>query len=323
MSKVSIIIVTWNSRDYLRACLDALTENERGDQAEVFVVDNASSDGSAELVRASYPHVSLKEADVNLGFAAANNLAIGACSSEYLLLLNPDTVVHPGAIHALVEFMEAHPGAWAAGPMLLNADGSLQRTGVRFPSVWNMAVEALFLDRAFPKSRIFGRHRELYCYPLLARKVDFVQGSCLMVRREPVLERVGLLDDGYFMYFEETDWCFRMKKENGEVWLCPSARVVHFGGGEQGHYDAQRVYYFHESLFRFAGKHFSLAKRVMTRIIIFVRSILRVLAWAILLLFNPRLRRKAISPLKGYGRVLLLCFRSHTRIGLPRTKGTL
>ncbi|MGA9118027.1 MAG: hypothetical protein WB699_01565, partial [Bacteroidota bacterium] len=90
-----------------------------------------------------------------------------------------------------------------------------------------------------------------------------------------------------------------------------------------GHYDAQRVYYFHESLFRFAGKHFSLAKRVMTRIIIFVRSILRLLAWAILLLFNPRLHRKAISPLKGYVRVLLLCFRSHTRIGLPRTRETL
>lgn len=308
MHKTTIVIVSWNSRDYLRRCLESLQSAGVPEVAEIVVVDNASTDGSQGLVREDFPFVSLVALDRNIGFAGANNVAMRNAKTAYVLLLNPDTEVVGQAVQELVRFMDGRPEVWGAGPALLNGDRTPQRTGVRFPSTWNILVEALYLDRMFPRSRIFGRHRELFADASMPRKVDFVQGSCLIVRTHKVLPLVGYLDEQYFMYFEETDWCFRIKKAGGEIWICPEARVVHHGGGEEGHFDEKRVVYYHQGLFRYLRKHSTPLARIAVRAVVLLRSLIRILSWLIIMVIRPSVRAKASSTLRGYLRVLLLCF---------------
>jgi len=308
MNKTTIVIVSWNTRDYLRSCLQSLETAGVTETAEIVVVDNASSDGSQEMIKSQFPFVSLQALDRNVGFAAANNRAMRFAKTPYILLLNPDAEVVGQAVQELVSFMDRRPEVWAAGPLFLNSDRTPQRTGVRFPSVWNLIVETLFLDRLFARSRLFGRHKELYVDDTRPRAVDYVQGACLIVRSYMVLPNVGLLDDKYFVYFEETDWCYRMKKIGGQVWICPYATVVHHGGGAEGHFDRKRVIYYHQGLFRYARKHCSLLKRGAIRVVIFMRSLLRIFTWGATIVIRPSMRKMAFSTLRGYLRVLPLCF---------------
>jgi len=298
---LSIIIVTWNCKAYLRDCLASL---QRENAQEIVVVDNGSTDGTVETAQAAVGSVRVIQNQCNVGFARASNQGLRESHCAYALLLNPDTIVRPGAMLRLVEFMEHHPNAWGAGPALLNGDGTLQRTGVRFPSAWNLFVEALFLDRLFPMTRLFGSHRELYEDPQRARRVDFVQGSCLMVRREDVLEKVGLLDERFFMYFEETDWCRRIGDAGGEVWYVPQAEVVHFGGGEFGHYDERRLLAYHRSLFLFFAKHAGAGKNEVLRVIVAVRTMVRLLVWGMAGVVRPSKRGRAWNAARGYWRVM-------------------
>jgi GT2 family glycosyltransferase len=222
-----------------------------------------------------------------------------------VLLLNPDTILQEGAIDRLIQCMDAHPGVFAAGPQVHNRDGSLQRTGVRFPSIRNIFFESLFLDRAFPRSRVFGAHKALYDDPATERSVDYVQGSCLIVRAEAIA-RVGILDEDFFMYFEETDWCYRMRQAGGKVLICPSASVIHFGGEESSHYGEQRLLNYHRSLLQFFAKHHSLSDRLLLRIVLSMRCCVRMAAWLGIFLARGQARVEAASSLRGYWRTLLL-----------------
>jgi hypothetical protein len=201
--------------------------------------------------------------------------------------------------------MDGHENVWAAGPAMVNADGTLQRTGVRFPGNWNILVEALFLDRLYPQSRLFGRHKELFEDPGKVRGVDYVQGACLMVRFKAI-ETVGGLDEQFFMYFEETDWCYRIKAAGGDVSYCPSATVVHFGGGEAGHYDEVRLLYYHKSLLRFYRKHYSMLRSIGVRTILALRSVLRTVVWSVVAAVKPARRRSALSSAKGYLKTIVM-----------------
>jgi GT2 family glycosyltransferase len=234
---------------------------------------------------------------------------MAVATGRYLCLLNPDTIVHPGALDVLVTFLDGDTSVWACGPGLLNGDGTAQRTGVRFPSLWNIAVEAVFLDRLFPRTKLFGSHRELYVQGPEPRRVEFVQGSCIVVRRE-VKDRIGGLDERFFMYFEETDWCRRIAGAGGNVVLVPAASVTHFGGGTTGHYDERRVVHYHESLFRYFGKHRGPVAQCVVRILVFGRSCVRVLLWLMISVCMPRLRAAAFSSMRGYAHVLGLVFTS-------------
>ena len=305
MPELSIVIVTWNSRKDIDRCLHALSASGTRTPMEILVVDNASGDGTAAFVQSAFPGVVVLMSGTNAGFASGNNLALNRAQGRYLLLLNPDTVVHPGALDVLVRFMDDHPGVWACGPPLFNADGSPQRTGVRFPGIWNLLVESLFLDRAFPGTRLFGGHRQLYCDPEVPRSVDYLQGSCLLVRRS-AMERVGELDEGFFMYFEETDWCRRMKEAGGEVWYVPGPGVIHFGGGATGHYDEPRLLFYHRSLLRFFRKHHSPAAGVVLRLMLVFRSMIRIAVWSVYGIAHVPHRAAAASARRGYLRVLLL-----------------
>lgn len=303
MLDLAIIIVSWNCREYLSGCLRSIVSSGTQSRYTVLVVDNDSSDGTVPYIREMFPSIRILTNTSNVGFAAANNQGMRGVQSRYVLLLNPDTLLHPGALDAMIGFMDEHTDAWAAGPAIVNADGSRQHSGVRFPSNWNIAAEALFLDRLFPRSKLFGRHKELYEDPGRVREVDYLQGSCLMVRTEAI-GIIGDLDEQFFMYFEETDWCYRMKHAGGKVLYCPMATVVHFGGNEPGHFDEHRLVYYHRSLLLFYRKHFTSGKAVVLRFLLVIRSLLRIILWGGTGMLRPALRHSAISSARGYARTL-------------------
>jgi GT2 family glycosyltransferase len=305
MHDLAVIVVTWNSRDYIEMCLKSVGSISSRITVGVVVIDNNSTDGTPQIIKDNFPEVTLINNPLNQGFAAANNVGIKRSMSRYLLLLNPDTIVRPGALEGLVGFMDSHQECWAAGPALFNGDGSPQRTGVRFPSTWNIVVESLFLDRLWPRSRIFGRHRALYEDPAKARPVDFVQGSCMIVRRE-VIDAVGGLDEEFFMYFEETDWCYRMKQAGGKVYYTPDGEVIHFGGGTVAHYDERRLLHYHRSLLLFYRKHSGAIAGMLVRAVLLVRSVVRMVLWGGIGISRTSLRTKALSSARGYAKVIPL-----------------
>ncbi|MDE3058276.1 MAG: glycosyltransferase family 2 protein, partial [Bacteroidota bacterium] len=212
------------------------------------------------------------------------------------------------AFGTMVNFLNDTHDAAAVGPAILNGDSTPQRTGTKFPRNWNIFVEALFLDRLFPKSKLFGSHKELYIDSGVPRETDYVQGSCLMVRTS-VLQNIGYFDERFFMYFEETDLCFRIKKAGWKIWFLPAASVIHFGGGETAHYDKWRLVHYHNSLFQFYEKHYSHGARTILRGIIVVRSVLRIAAWGMIYVFRSSYRQAARSAIKGYVKTFQLVYR--------------
>lgn len=299
MVDLSIIIVSFNSRRHLDQCLGSIFNNPIKSSYELIVVDNNSSDGTVEFVQKACPQGRIIINRENKGFAAANNQAFKVVQGRYLLLLNPDTIVRNGSLDELVAFMDSHDNCGAAGTTLLNSDGKVQPTGVKFPGLWNMFVESVFLDRLFPRSRIFGRHKEGYEEGRSPRSVDYVQGTCLIVRSGTLAE-VGSFDDRFFMYFEEVDWCWRMKKAGWRVCLCPSVTIIHLGGEIRGHFDEHRLMYYHKSLLQFSTIHYGVGRTVLFRILIFCRSLIRVVVWLIVAAFQPSLRETALSSVRGY-----------------------
>jgi N-acetylglucosaminyl-diphospho-decaprenol L-rhamnosyltransferase len=230
---LSMIIVNWNTAEALAECLTAVIADCRMPNAEskignrksaieIIVVDNASTDGSAERVRRGFPQVTLIANSQNMGFAAASNQGLRLARGRYLLLLNPDTVPRPGALAALVAFMDAHPEAGIAGPRLLYADGSLQSSGRPCPTLASELRDILALYRLTGGERFWGHGRD----NSRVQEADSISGACLLIRRE-TMEEIGLLDEGYFLYFEETDWCLRAWQHGWKVYYVPQAEVVH------------------------------------------------------------------------------------------------
>ncbi|NLE76431.1 MAG: glycosyltransferase family 2 protein [Chloroflexi bacterium] len=223
---LSILIVSWNTRELLESCLESIERSwPAGDlQAEVIVVDNGSSDNSAELVQTRFPAARLIVNRENVGFARANNQGLALSQGRYVLLLNSDTVVHAGALETLHRFMEQRPQAGACGPRLLNADGSLQSScyPVLTPGreLWRLA----FLDRLWRRAT-YAQERWNTTVP---RQVEVIKGACLLLRKA-ALDQVGLLDERYFMYSEEMDLCYRLALAGWEMWWAPQAVVTHVG----------------------------------------------------------------------------------------------
>lgn len=224
---ISIIIVSWNTRDLLAHCLQSLEAcavNGGRFSVETFVVDNASTDGSLQMVRERFPHVHLIENGQNVGFARANNQAIPQSKGRYIVLLNSDTEVFPGAFEAMVAFMDAHPDAGGCGPMLLNADGTLQSSCHPMLTPEREFWRLMFLDRIWPTAT-YAQTRWDSSTP---RQVEVIKGACFLLRRE-ALNQVGLLDDQYFMYTEEMDLCYRLLAAGWTLWWVPGAKVKHYG----------------------------------------------------------------------------------------------
>jgi N-acetylglucosaminyl-diphospho-decaprenol L-rhamnosyltransferase len=268
MTDVSVVIVSYESRELLGRCLAALAADAGAAVSrELIVVDQASSDGTAEWLAAEHPGVRVVALDENAGFGAGNNRGAAVAQGRWLLLLNSDAFVRPGAIAELVRFGEAQPGAGAVGPRLLWPDGRLQRSCRRFPTVFRLATEYLYLRKLAPRSRILNG---FYCGEFAhdePRRVDWVTGACLLVRRE-LYEGLGGFDEAFFLYSEEVDLLRRAAKAGAETWFDPAAEVVHLWGGTAGRASAFALEEQARSHVRYLDKHASRATAARARALI-------------------------------------------------------
>jgi len=226
---VSIIVVAWNVKDLVRDCLKSVYEQTRDISFEVIYVDNASKDGTAEMVANEFPQVRIIRNNENKGFIIANNQGIEIAKGRYVLLLNSDTIVLDNAIAKTVRFADSHPDAAVVGCRVLNPDRTLQRTCFMYPSPLNMLLSAIYLYKIFPRSRFFGRELMTWWDYNDVREVQSVCG-CFSLVRNKAIDKIGYMDPTYFVYGDDPDWCYRFKKSGWKIMFTPQAEIIHYGG---------------------------------------------------------------------------------------------
>jgi len=254
---LSIVIASWNVKELLASCLASVYKSLQGTatEYEVLVVDNASSDGSADMVRERFPQARLMANVDNKGFAVANNQAMAESRGRYAVLLNPDTVLRDNALGILLRFMEDTPSAGMAGPRLVYGDGSFQHSAFGFPSLAQAFFDFFPIHYRLLESRLNGRYpRSLYASgrPFA---IDHPLGACMMVRCE-VIEQVGPLDEQFFMYCEEVDWAMRIKSAGWDVYCVPAAEVVHYAAQSTRQFRDEMFVALWRSRFRLFAKHY-------------------------------------------------------------------
>ena len=250
---LSVVTVSWNVRDLLRSCLQSVQSNCGDLKMEMIVVDSASSDGSAEMVRQEFPWVKLIASDENLGFPRANNLGIAAASGRHLMLLNPDTIVLGDALPTMVDYLDLNLSVGCVGPQLLNTDGSVQSSRRRFPTLLTGLFESTWLQPKAP-ARLLTHYYALDLPDNEQNDVDWVTGACMMVPQR-VADIVGPLDEAYFMYSEELDWCRRIKDAGWRVVYLPSAQVIHHSGKSSEQAITARHVHFQQAKLRYFRKY--------------------------------------------------------------------
>jgi GT2 family glycosyltransferase len=251
---LSVVIVTWNSREFINECLDAVYSVASSLQIEILVIDNASSDGGADLVRQHYPDVKLTVNGENLGCSAAFNQGLRESRGRYVQILCPDTIAQPGAFQEMITFLDAHPNTGAVGPKLTYPDGRPQPSCRTFPTYTIFAWEFLGVSRLLPRHPVFGRWRMGDFDHATVREVDQPRGSSLMVRRA-VIEQVGLWDEELEMFFNDVDWCRRMKDYGWKIHFLPSAWMVHYGGSSVKKIRPRMILVSHRCCFRYFRKY--------------------------------------------------------------------
>ncbi len=299
--KLSISLVNTNNRELLRACLQSLFTQEHGVEFETILVDNISNDGSAEMVATEFPQVQLIRNTQRKGFAMNHNQAIRASRGDFILVLNEDTIVRPGALKAMCDFLETHDDTGAVGCRLENPDGTLQRSCYKFPSPTRSIAENLLLVAAFPNNSLWGDYRA-WAHDAV-RYVDFVSGAAIMVRRK-VIETTGLLDEGFFIYAEETDWCRRMHKDGWKVAFTPEGTIVHYGGQSSVAIKDRQFCEFTRNQLRFIKKHHGALGGVIYRLSMLMGAVVRLTVWGGIALVAPKRREKTRQTLHLWWRIL-------------------
>ena len=223
---VAIVIVSWNTRDILRNCLQSILKETQKVSFEIFVIDNNSSDGSGAMVRTEFPAVKLVDNQQNRGFAAACNQGICSASARYILLLNPDTIVLDDAISRCVKYADGQPDVGVVGCQVVEDDHRV----FSFPTPFSLIIELSGLSRIFPRSGLFGRPKLDWWKCDREQDVDVIAGMFMLIRREAI-EQIGLMDEAFFVYFEETDWCYRLAQSGWRRVFVPFARIKHLDGG--------------------------------------------------------------------------------------------
>ena len=295
---ITIVIVNWNTRDLLRQCLRSVYDTVRDVIFEVIVVDNASGDGSAPMVREEFPDVRIIENDENRGFSAANNQALRVMRGRYALLLNTDAVLTDGAVRELFAFMEERADAAIAGGQLLHEDGRRQNSIANVPTLCSLLMNLPLLEVLFP-----GRYpskRYTHTEPL---PVESVIGACMLVRRKAI-DEVGMLDEDYFFFFEETDWALRMRAAGWKVYHVPSARIYHLQGRSIGR-DVRSRIAFYRSRYRFFGKWRGRMYNRAVRGVIFVRLIINWLLTSAGTILTAGINREMRDKWVIYSRLIL------------------
>lgn len=280
-----IIIVSYNSRRYLKDCLDSINENPLNARYEIIVVDNGSTDGSIGFLKDNYPDIKLILNNKNIGFAAANNLAIKSSDSSYILLLNSDCKVYKDSIDKLLDFMEKNKTAGIIGPKIINSDGSVQHSCRKFPSIINAAFHTILTD-IFPDNPFSRKYKLADIQRDKPVKVDWVSGSCIMIRRG-ALKDTGLLDERYFMYVEDLDLCYRMWQKNWGVFYFPCAKILHYIGGSSSNKRLVSCIRMQKSVFYFFWKNYKKSWKI-----IFIPFLILILGFRVIFTFIKNLFRK-------------------------------
>ncbi|MGE5644767.1 MAG: glycosyltransferase family 2 protein [Acidobacteriota bacterium] len=289
--KLSIVIICWNDMKVIGDCLRSIFQETHGIPFEVIVSDNGSTDGSQEFIRKNYPAVTILENGENLGFARGNNAGIRASSGEYVLILNPDTIIHDRALEKFVAFADRYPGAGAFGCRVLNRDGSLQRSARPFPSVIGDWIAALYLrplafvSSAFVSDTYTGWNGDS------ERPIDWQSGCCVMFRRD-VLNALGGFDDQFFYHYEEVDLCRRVWGAGRPILYTPDAVITHLGGQSVGRFPIRFELEKYRNRYRYYYKHFGEKGARQCRRAVLARIRVRQLGYGLLSLLAPNESRK-------------------------------
>jgi GT2 family glycosyltransferase len=285
---LSIVIVNYNTGKLLKSCLESVYAGANGTPLDIWVVDNNSRDDSLPMIKSRFPRVNVIENPCNVGFSKANNLVVSRSQCDYILLLNPDTLVIGDAIDRMVKFMEEHPRVGIAGCKVLNRDGTLQlacRRSIPTPRV--AFFRLIGLSRLFPKNRMMAEYNLTYKSPEETHEVDAVSGAFLMIRRKAV-EEIGPLDERFFMYGEELDWCLRAKQAGWAVMYHPAAQIIHYKGESTKYNSRKAAIEFHRAMYLFHKKHFARNHSPVVNAIIYAGIFLKALcSWRKLLFSSP------------------------------------
>jgi GT2 family glycosyltransferase len=294
---LSIIIVSWNAKNYLKSCLESIEKQISYETTEIIVVDNNSSDGSADLVRKYFRQVIIIENCKNLGFAKANNIGISACNGKYICLINSDVIVLASCFSKMLEFMNNNSGVGVSGPRTFNVDGTLQRSCFSYPSVWNIFCRALALDSLFPKSKLFGKRLMTFWDHDTVKSVEALNGCFLMVRKEAI-DKVGLLDEDFFFYGEDLDWCKRFNDAGWEVVFFPEAMAIHYGGASSSNSPIRFYIEMHRADMQYWKKHRGRFGVIVYVVITFIHHVIRIFGMATVYVMRPRKRIEVKGKIK-------------------------
>jgi GT2 family glycosyltransferase len=297
MLDVSIIIVAWNVRELLYNCLKSVFDETKEISFEVIYVDNASEDGSIEMVLKEFPKVKIIRNKKNEGFIRANNQGIEISKGRYVLLLNSDTVVLDDAISKVVKYADANPEAAVVGCKVLNSDETLQRNCFMLPSLLNMFLSATYLYKIFPKNRFLGRERMTWWDFDEAREVETVSGCFSLVRREAI-KQVGFMDDTYFVYGDDPDWCYRFKKSGWKIVFNPEPKIIHYGGQNTKHMADKFKLQLYGSKLIFMKLHRNQLGFPLACLLTALFFFCRVPYWFVAAIFDKNGRKKSIQTAK-------------------------
>lgn len=296
-ARVSVVIVVWNAKKYVLECLDSLREHCGKACFEIIVVDNASTDGTPELVAELYPEVKLIRNPENLGFAKANNIGIGQSSGEYVCLVNSDVKFLENCISPMVEYLSKNPSVGMVGPKMLASDGTVWRSTMRFPTIWNHFSRALGLDIAFKGSRWFGGLLMSDFDHRTTTPVEVLNGWFMVVRRS-AMERVGLLDPQFFMYGEDVDWCYRFHQAGEGVVFFAEAGAIHYGGASSSNAPLRFYLELYRATWQYWRKHHGTLAQMGFLAAFSVHHALRLLGSALTYLCLPSQRPSTANKFK-------------------------
>lgn len=292
---LSIVIVNWNTRELLGQCLASIYAHPPTAEFETLVVDNASTDGSVEMVRTRFPQVRLMPNRENVGFARANNQAIRVSTGQYVLLLNPDTEVYPDALDCLVRFLVDRPSVGAVGPRVLNPDGTLQLSCYPAPTLSRELWRLFHLDALYP----YGNYAMTGWRQDVARAVEGLLGACLMLRRS-VLDEVGLLDEDYFIYSEEVDLCRRVHAAGWALYWAPEARIIHYGGQSTRQVATEMFLHLYKSKIIYFRKHYGPLGAWLYKMILLLAAVSRLMMTPAAILSSSERRRSQLATAARY-----------------------
>ncbi len=314
---LGVLIVSYNTRGLLRNCLSSIYQKTTGIRFEVMVVDNGSSDNSVRMIRKEFPQVKLIENRENLGFARANNQVIKRSRARYFLLFNPDTGLKASSPDKMIAFMDNHPEVGVLGCKILNADGTIQPSNSSFPNLFTEFLRAFQVKKLIPGaglreeigqkwSAMLGstlrEYLRVYWDSERIREVDWVSGACLLVRRSAI-EDVGLLDESFFMYYEDADWCYRMREKGWKTYYFPFFEVVHYVGKSDSRFSPRTFVERQRSMYHYFRKHKDKKAVFLLRVFVFGGLALRWLGLLVIYPFSGKergeLRKRLYAYLRG------------------------